>query len=88
MDVEALQQMPEDFEPTVEAEEIEWAFDETTDIEYLNGLCYAYSTADGVNPLTEADKARKDRIMRRSLILIDRIVKDIYFDFKDREEAE
>lgn len=88
MDVEALQQMPEDFEPVNEPQEIEWAFDTTTDVEYLNVLCYAYTTADGVNSMTPSDKARKDRIMRRSLILIDRIVKDIYFDFKDREEAE
>lgn len=86
MDIEALAQMPDGFEPTVEPEEVEWQWDETTDIQYLDAMCYAYSTADGVNPLTEADKARKDRIMRRSLILIDRIVKDVYFEFKDRDE--
>lgn len=86
MDVEALQQMPEGFEPIAEPEEVEWQWDETTDIQYLEAMCYAYSTADGVNPMTEADRVRKERIMRRSLILIDSLVKDIYNDFKDREE--
>lgn len=34
--------MPDEFEPEKVDEDIEWAYDETTDIEYLNAMCNAY----------------------------------------------
>jgi hypothetical protein len=77
--------MPEDFEPEKVDEDIEWAYDETTDIEYLNAMCNAYGVADMVNPMTDKETTMKRRIMRKSLAVIDSVVNDIYKDFINRE---
>lgn len=78
--------IPEGFEAEISEEDTEWVFDDTPDIEYLNAMCTAYSTADAINAMTDREGVMKKRIMRKSLAVIDSIVNDIYKDFINREK--
>lgn len=68
------------------AEAIEWEVDGTSNAEYLQAICAAYSIADTYNPLTGADKDRVRRIKRKSIILADKILSEIYDEFCDKDE--
>lgn len=86
--IEQLPYMPEGFEPEQGDEQVEWVADETTTVEYLNAACYAYQTADAINDMKAVHTRRKNRIKRKSLQIIDKLMDDIHKELIDNEEGE
>lgn len=81
--IHTLPYMPEEFEHN---EDIEWVVDDTPDVTYLSVMCDVYTTADGINAMSEADEKRKKRIMRYSLAIIDKLTIEVYKDIMSRED--
>lgn len=73
-------------EQTKVEEDIEWVVDDTPDHVYLSVMCEAYLTADSINPMTGREEERKKRIMKKSLMVIDKIVSDMHKEFIDGED--
>lgn len=56
--------------------------------DYLNALAAAYSMADAALCNTAADTARKERIKRKCLRIVDQLVGEIYDGFFDKDEKD
>lgn len=77
--------MSDDLKTTDEMPD-EMLWDETSNAECLNALAAAYGVAESMNDLTPADEARQKRIKRKTVILIDKIVGEIYDQFRDGDK--
>jgi hypothetical protein len=64
----------EDVESTISEEE----FDFYSGPEMIAAACAALDTAEQANPMTKTDKARIDRIRRKSVAIIDKCINELY----------
>ena len=55
--------------------------------EYLNALCTVYDTAERINPMTKEMSAIKDRLMYRTVRILDSMITGIYnCEFPDKNK--
>lgn len=54
----------------------------------IAAACNAISAVDSYDPITAVGKKRKDRIIRRSILLIDECIASLYEMFHDKGDEE
>jgi hypothetical protein len=53
-------------------------FDFYSEPEMIAAACAALDTAEAANPMTKTDKARIDRIRRKSIAILDKCINELY----------
>ena len=69
-----------------ESEEMQFAVEFTSNIEYLSACFYAISAVAELDPMSKGGQATKNRILFRSLKIIDLCVGEMYEELFDPAE--
>ena len=69
-----------------EDNEFEFAVEYTTNLDYLSGAFYAISSMSELDPMSKDGIALKNKIMRRSMRIIDACIAEMYSELFDSEE--
>jgi hypothetical protein len=56
----------------------DYGFDFYSGPDMIAAACAALDTAEAANPMTKVDKARIDRIRRKSIAIIDKCIDELY----------
>jgi hypothetical protein len=69
-------------------DEIEWVDDPLTNADYMSIAWHAIDIANGLDPMTEAGRKQKNKIIKKSLRIVSKVIDEIHSDLFDTPEED